>query len=119
MATHTDAHSRRRRSWQAHNYANSRATERMRHLEVSMMVVTVQSAADPSTLARKAVLAMRHDLVCHGNAAFRTTDFLTSAHARTTIELVDTFAGTEQLGEQQYLKSALHVLCGAQWQSNH
>ena len=58
-----------------------------------MMVVTVQSAADPSTLARKAVLAMRHDLVCHGNAAFRTTDFLTSAHARgTTIELVDTFA---------------------------
>ena len=49
-----------------------------------MMVVTVQSAADPNTLARKAVLAMRHVLVCHGKAAFRTTDFLTSAYARGT-----------------------------------
>ena len=46
-----------------------------------MAMVTVQSAADPSTLARKAVLAMCHVLLYHGRGALRTMDFLTSAGA--------------------------------------
>ena len=82
----------------AANSANPRATRMMLHLEVSMMVVTVQSAADPSTLARKAVLAMRHVLMCHGNAAFRTTDFLTSAHARSQPERRACSPATSSLG---------------------
>ncbi len=118
IATKRDVQSRRWESWQASNIANTRATRAKSHLDVSMMVVTVQSAADPSTLARKAVRAMRHVLVCHGNAAFRTTDFLTSAHARTTAERFASSPVVCRFNEQHYRESTLHVVYAALWWSN-
>ena len=55
------------------------------HLYVSMAMVTVQSAAEPSRFARKAVREMRHVRACHGSTALRTADFLTSASIGCTV----------------------------------